>query len=64
MGAVRNDEGFESMTTMALDASAEAVTEDTDRAPSLCEPYTDLGLVARGGMGAVRRALDLSLIHI
>ncbi|MBK8691743.1 MAG: cyclic nucleotide-binding domain-containing protein [Deltaproteobacteria bacterium] len=61
MGAVRNDEGFESMTTMALDASAEAVTEDTDRAPSLCEPYTDLGLVARGGMGAVRRALDRPL---
>jgi len=61
MGAVRDDEGFESMTTMALDASAEAVTEDTGRTPSLCEPYTDLGLVARGGMGEVRRALDRPL---
>ena len=34
--------------------------EDAE-ATRLCEPYADLGLIARGGMGAVRRALDQRL---
>ena len=29
--------------------------------PALCAPYEDLGLVARGGIGSVRRALDQPL---
>jgi eukaryotic-like serine/threonine-protein kinase len=58
MGAVENDNGVESMTTLAQESSLDDGPEEEQPPPELCEPYTDLGLVARGGMGSVRRALD------
>ncbi len=57
MGAVREDNSVESMTTLAV-MSGEAPEDDHGYRPSMCAPYDDLGLVARGGMGSVHRALD------
>ncbi|MDB4928110.1 MAG: hypothetical protein JWM10_594 [Myxococcaceae bacterium] len=61
MGALKEENGVESLATMIQDATEGGDAAGEDEAalsPGLCEPYTDLGLVARGGMGSVRRALD------
>ena len=59
MGAARDSsEGVDSMTTMALESIGGPIDEAARATPALCDPYDDLGLVARGGMGSVHRALD------
>ena len=56
------DVAVESMMTLAIDSmESRALASAPDPGASVrsfCEPYRDLGLVARGGMGAVHRALD------
>jgi serine/threonine-protein kinase len=61
MGALREENGVESMTTMAQAPLSDEHEDAGQLSPGLCDPYTDIGLVARGGMGAVRRALDRKL---
>ena len=61
MRALKDDNSVESMTTLAVHSPRDDDDDVEAPPPGLCEPYTDLGLVARGGMGSVRRALDRRL---
>ena len=55
MSALHDDRCIESLTTMNLGSPLETRGVEGTRSRGLCDPYTDLGLVAHGGMGSVRR---------